>query len=305
MSWALPSFVQRTVDRLAQDLLRPPGSFPVDFTQPAGEPALAPHDSVSWQIFKNPVAMFVGGVAAVILELAEPRVRTGVWEHSKFRTRPMERLQRTGLAAMVTVYGARSVAEKMIAGVVRRHSEVAGHTPAGEPYAANDRALLTWVQATAAFGFAQAYHAYVRPLRQDEFDRLYLEGAPAARLYGALDAPTSQDEVSALFDRMRGRLEASAVVFEFLDIMRHAPLLPAPLRPVQRLLVRAAVEITPVGVRERLGLTNGYGASAVERRLVRWAGRLADRIVLREGPAVQACRRLGLPTEYLYRRPGR
>jgi len=151
----------------------------------------------------------------------------------------------------------------------------------------------------------QAYHAYVRPLRQDEFDRLYLEGAPAARLYGALDAPTSQDEVSALFDRMRGRLEASAIVFEFLDIMSQAPLLPAPWRPVQRLLVRAAVEITPLWVRERLGLTRRYGAGAVEQRLVRWAGRLADRIVLRESPAVQACRRLGLPTEYLYRRPGR
>jgi uncharacterized protein (DUF2236 family) len=301
----LPSFVQRALDRLAQDLLRPPGAFPMDFTQPAGEPALAPHDSVSWQIFKNPVAMFVGGVAAVILELAEPRVRTGVWEHSTFRTRPMQRLQRTGLAAMVTVYGARSVAEQMIAGVVRRHGEVAGRTPAGEPYAANDRALLTWVQATAAFGFVQAYHAYVRPLRQDEFDRLYLEGAPAARLYGALDAPTSQDEVRALFDRMRGRLEASAIVFEFLDIMSQAPILPAPWRPVQRLLVRAAVEITPLWVRERLGLTRRYGAGAVEQRLVRWAGRLADRIVLRESPAVQACRRLGLPTEYLYRRPGR
>lgn len=299
----LPSFVQRAIDGLAQELLRPPGSPAMDFTQPAGEPALAPHDSMSWQVFKNPVAMFVGGVAAVILELAEPRVRTGVWEHTTFRTRPMQRLQRTGLAAMVTVYGARSVAEQMIAGVVRRHGEVAGHTPAGEPYAANDRALLTWVQATAAFGFVQAYHAYVRPLRQDEFDRLYLEGAPAARLYGALDAPTSQDEVSALFDSMRGRLEASPIVFEFLDIMSNAPILAAPLRPVQRLLVRAAVEITPAWVRERLELTSGYGAGAIEKRLVRWAGRSADRIVLRESPAVQACRRLGLPADYLYRRP--
>lgn len=304
MAWPLPSFVQRAVDSLTQELLRPPGSSPMDFTQPAGEPALAPHDSVSWQIFKNPVAMFVGGVAAVILELAEPRVRTGVWEHSTFRTLPMQRLQRTGLAAMVTVYGARSVAEKMIAGVVRRHGEVAGHTPAGEPYAANDRVLLTWVQATAAFGFVQAYHAYVRPLRQDEFDRLYLEGAPAARLYGALDAPTSQDEVRALFDSMRGRLEPSPILFEFLDIMSRAPLLPAPLRPVQRLLVRAAVEITPVWVRERLGLTSEYGAGAIEKRGVRWTGRLADRIVLRESPAVQACRRLGLPADYLYHRLG-
>lgn len=40
--------------------------------------ALTSPDSLSWQVFKNPVAMFVGGIAAGLLELAEPRVRTGV-----------------------------------------------------------------------------------------------------------------------------------------------------------------------------------------------------------------------------------
>ena len=119
------------------------------FAQPEGEPALVPADSVSWRIFKNPVALFVGGVAAVILELAEPSVRTGVWEHSGFRRDPVRRLERTGMAAMVTVYGARSVAEAMIADVVRLHDRVTGATPAGEPYRANDVRLLTWVQATA------------------------------------------------------------------------------------------------------------------------------------------------------------
>src|SRR6476620_12066894 len=99
-----------------------------EFSRPAGEPALVPADSVSWRIFKNPVALFVGGVAAVILELAEPAVRTGVWEHTDFRRDPMRRLERTGMAAMVTVYGARSVAEKMIAGVVQRHERIEGTT---------------------------------------------------------------------------------------------------------------------------------------------------------------------------------
>ena len=84
------------------------------FAQPAGELALVPPNAVSWRIFKNPVALAVGGVAAVILELAEPSVRTGVWEHSDFRRDPMRRLERTGMAAMVTVYGARSVAEPMM-----------------------------------------------------------------------------------------------------------------------------------------------------------------------------------------------
>jgi uncharacterized protein (DUF2236 family) len=48
-----------------------------DFLRPVGEAALVSPDSVSWRVFKNPLSLFIGGVAAVIMELAEPRVRTG------------------------------------------------------------------------------------------------------------------------------------------------------------------------------------------------------------------------------------
>src|ERR1700692_3654052 len=150
----LPAVLQRRLDGTISALLSSQQSLAVDFSRPLREEALVGADSVSWRIFKNPVALFVGGVAAVILELAEPSVRTGVWEHSSFRTDPVRRLRRTGLAAMVTVYGARSTAAGMIAGVVRLHDKVIGETPAGEAYRANDVGLLTWVQATAGFGFA-------------------------------------------------------------------------------------------------------------------------------------------------------
>lgn len=289
------------LDSIARELLQPAGGPAVDFTQPAGEEALVSASSVSWRVFKNPVALFIGGVAAVILELADPAVRTGVWEHSSFRTDPRRRLQRTALAAMVTVYGAKSQAEAMIAGVVRMHQRVEGHTPAGEAYRANDVDLLTWVQATAAFGFSEACHRYVRTLSPEELDRYHEEGAPAARLYGALDAPASKAELIALFESKRSRLEPSPIVFEFLDIIRTAPVFPRPLRPVQHLLVRAAVEMVPGWVRERLGLSAGYGLSPWQRALVRRAGSLSDRILLRSSPAVQSCRRLGLPDDYLYR----
>ncbi len=274
------------------------------FVEPAGEPALVPPDSVSWRIFKNPVALFVGGVAAVILELAEPAVRTGVWEHTDFRRDPMRRLERTGLAAMVTVYAARSVAEPMIAHVVRMHDRVEGVTPAGEPYRANDPKLLRWVQATAAYGFIEAYSRYARTLTPTEIDRAYAEGAPAAALYGAHDAPRSDAERQALFDGMRSRLEPSPILFEFLAIMRAAPIVLWPLRPVQWLLIRAAVDLTPGWVRERLGLDARLGLRPWQRPVVRLLGALADRVVLPFSPAVQSCRRLGLPAGSLYRRRG-
>jgi uncharacterized protein (DUF2236 family) len=143
---------------------------------------------------------------------------------------------------MVTIYGARSTAEAMITRVRRMHDMVAGTTPSGEAYCANDPELLNWVHGTAAYGFLQAYHAYVRPLSQSERDRYYAEGIPTAGLYGATDAPTSEADLEMLFDATAGQLERSDIVFEFLAIMRSAPILPLLLRPTQHLLVRAAVQ---------------------------------------------------------------
>lgn len=298
----LPWSMQSRLEAGVRALLNPKDDPRIDFTRPVGESALLPPDSVSWRIFKNPVALLIGGLAAVILELAEPAVRTGVWEHSSFRRDPMRRLQRTGLAAMVTVYGARSVAEPMIARVVRMHAKIVGETPCGMPYSANDPRLLSWVQATAAFGFAEAYSRYVRRLNREEFDAFYREGAPASRLYGAIEAPLSNAELQALFGRMQGRLNASPIIFEFLQIMRTTPGFPGPLRWIQGMLVRAAVEIVPDWIRECLGLTHQYGLGPAERWIVELAGAFSDRVVLSEGPAAQSCMRLGLPRMHLYGR---
>jgi uncharacterized protein (DUF2236 family) len=296
----LPGRLQRSLNASASNLLHAQGVPRVDFTRPRSEQALVPPDSVSWRIFKNPVSLFIGGVAGVILELAEPSVRTGVWEHSSFQADPMRRLRRTGLAAMVTVYGARSIAEPMIASISRMHAKVNGTTPGGVPYSADNARLLTWVHATAAFGFGEAYSRYVEPLSAAERDAFYQEGAPASRLYGALDAPLSSAELAALFDSTRSLLEPSPIIIQCLQIIRETPAFPGPLRWMQSVLVRAAVEMIPDPIRRRLGLTPQYGLRPGERSIVKLAGSVSNRIILSESPAVQSCLRLGLPVTHLY-----
>lgn len=274
-----------------QDLMRPPPGMAFDFSQPPGEPALTPADGVSWRVFANPVSLFVGGVAAVLLELAEPSVRSGVWDHSGFRRDPLTRLRRTGFAAMMTVYGPRPAAEKMIAHVVRMHDRVRGSTPDGIAYRANDPRLLDWVHATATFGFTQAYHRYVRSLSAAEKDAAYAEGQPSARLYGATGAPRSWQEWEAMLARTAPGLEGSGILAEFLGIMAGAALLPVPVRGLQRLLVRAAVEITPEPVRS-LPQLRGYGLRFGEAGLVRALARGAVLLPLGDTPPAQAARRL-------------
>lgn len=297
--FVLPWPLQGGLEAATQALLDPRDQWSVDFSQPTGEMALTSPDSVSWRVFKNPVSLFIGGIVAVIMELAEPRVRSGIWEHTTFRADPMRRLRRTGLAAMVTVYGARSTAESMIARVRRMHGTVAGTTPSGEAYRATDPELLRWVHGTAAYGFLNAYHAYVRPLGIAERNRYYAEGMPAAALYGATGAAASEADLERLFAATTARLEHSPIVFEFLDIMRAAPILPRPLRPMQRLLIRAAVDLTPPWLRTILRL-EAPALSGWQIMLIRQAAAFADRLVLETSPAVQACRRLRLPTDYLY-----
>jgi uncharacterized protein (DUF2236 family) len=294
----LPWILQSGLEAATRTLFDLGDESSTDFLQPLGEAALVSPDSISWRVFKNPLSLFVGGIAAVIMELAEPRVRTGVWEHTTFRVDPIRRLRRTGFAAMLTVYGARGKAEAMIARVRRMHDRVAGSTPAGEAYHANDPELLNWVQGTAAYGFLQAYHAYVQPLSDSERDRYYAEGTLAASLYGA-SASTSEAALEMRFEAMSNRLERSDILFEFLTIMRSAPILPLPLRPAQSLLVRAAVDLTPRWLRTIAALTD-HGLNAWEPGVVRQVGALADRLVLESNPAVQACRRMRLPADYLY-----
>jgi len=272
------------------------------FLDPHREPALIAPGSVSWRVFKNPLSVYVGGIAAVLLQLAEPRVGSGVWQYTSFREQPVERLRRTGHAAMLSVYGPRSRAESMIAGVARMHSRVRGTARDGRAFRADDPELLEWVHATACFGFLEAYHTYVHPLTPAHRDRFYEESAPVAKLYGATSVPESQAAVEALLERMGEQLERTDVIFDFLAIVRRMPLLPAPLRPLQGVLSAAAVRLVPARIRERIGLDEVRPLPSWQHALVRATGGAADRLVLRSHPAVQACRRLGLPDDFLYAR---
>lgn len=287
------------LERIAATLVAAEG--PIDFASPAGEPAIVSPHSVSWRIFRNPVSMYIGGVAAVLLELGEPRVRSGVWNHSSFRRDPARRLRRTGLAAMITVYGARSMIEATATRVRAMHTRVNGVTDAGEPYRADDPELLRWVQCTAAFAFLAAYRAYVRPVSAPDRDRYYAEGRIGAALYGADDVPASEAEVDRLFSTMQPRLEPSPVLDELLSVLRSAPILPRPLRGVQHVIVRAAVDLLPATLRRQLKIEQHGGLLVAERMLLRMLAMATDRALLPSSPSSQACLRVGLPADYLLR----
>ncbi len=287
----VPPPLLRWLDTQAADFLAAPGAPPISFLSPPGEPALAPQDGISWRLFANPVTLFIGGVAAVVLELAEPRVRHGVWTFSAFRTDPLGRLRRTGLAAMATAYAARSVSDPMIAAVSRLHARVGGVAEDGRPYRADDPELLRWVGLTAAWSFAEAHSRYVRPLTPADRERLWAEAVPGNRLFGVPDPPATQAEAD---QAIAGTLlTPSPILPDFLATMRRVPAFPPLARPLQRLCVEAALALLPPPTLRTLQLRARMPPGG--HMIVRAAARAADDLPLPSAPWTQARRRLGLP----------
>lgn len=273
----------------------------VDFANPPGAPSFCGPDSVSWRVFKNPVALSVGGVAAVLLEFADARIRSGVWDHSTYKQDPIGRSQRTGMAAMVGVYGPQSAARRVIQGVTNMHARVSGETPSGEHYKALDVDLLDWVSATAGWGFLNAYDRFVTKLSEEEKRRFYAEGEPIARLYGVKAVLKSNADFDAMLQKLLPRFEAHPIVTEFLQVFQDSEGPLALPKPIRRALARASVSLLPAAVRDRLQLGAAYDLSPLEAHMLRGMGALAERIPIASAPPAQASVRLGLPADFLYR----
>ena len=272
----------------------------IDYGQPVGEPAYLHPGSVHWRVYKNPIALAVGGVAAVLLEFADARIRAGVWDHSTFKVDPIGRSKRTGVAAMVGVYGPQSAARRVIQGVTNMHSRVTGTTPSGETYKALDVELLDWVSATAGYGFLNAYDRFVSPLTEAEKTRFYEEAGPIARLYGVQYSPKSTADFLGMMEKLAPRFGPHPVVTEFLAIIQSGQAAPGTPKFLHRALARASVSLLPALVRRKLALGSEYELTAVDRLTLKAAGKLADRIPVPGSAPCEASQRLGLPANFLY-----
>jgi uncharacterized protein (DUF2236 family) len=276
---------------------------PFDYSQPAGSAAYLHPGSVAWRIYKNRIALGIGGVAAVLLEFADARIRSGVWDHSIYQFDPIGRSERTGYAAMIGVYGPADAARRVIAGVTRMHAKVEGTTPDGTSYKALDPELLDWVSATAGFGFLTAYDRFVAPVSEADKARFYREGGPVAALYGVQNKITSTADFYAMMDRLAPRFEPHPINTQFLDIIQSGKAAPNVPKFLHRALARGAVSILPPLVRERLALGREYDLTLADRMAIKLVARLAERSHDPRSPPAQASVRLGLPSDFLYRKP--
>ena len=236
---------------------------------PPSDEALFARDTPIRMVHADIVAMMVGGIRGLLLQMLHPHALQGVLDHSNFRSDMHGRLRRTARFIAVTTFGHRDDAQAAIDRVNRIHAAVGGTLPDGSPYSASDPRVLAWVHVAEATSFLAAYLRHVRPdMPGAEQDEYYRQFAVIALALGADPVPTNRAEAEAIFRELRGDLSASPAAREVADLVLGQRPKGAP-PAVQALLGAEAVALLPPFARSMLGLERP-GLAAIPARAATW-----------------------------------
>ena len=153
-------------------------------------------DSMTWVLYREPVIL-LGGLRAILLQIAHPAVAQGVSQNSNFRNDLLGRARRTYTAMYQLVFGGLPEALGAATRVHRLHSRVHGAfqdgagPPGDDRYRATDPFLQRWVLATLIDGAIRVFETFVRPLGLEEKRRYYQETLLAAAQFGLLPEQVS------------------------------------------------------------------------------------------------------------------
>jgi uncharacterized protein (DUF2236 family) len=236
---------------------------------PTSDEALFPKDSPIRMVHADIVAMMVGGVRGLLLQMLHPHALQGVLDPSNFRTDMHGRLRRTARFIAVTTFGHRDDAMAAVDRVNRIHAKVGGTLPDGTAYSATDPRTLAWVHVAEATSFLAAYLRHVRPdMPGSEQDEYYRQFAVIARALGADTVPIDRREAEAIFRDLRADLTASPAAREIAQLVLTQK--PAGSPPaVQALLGAEAVALLPPFARSMLALERP-GLAAIPARAATW-----------------------------------
>lgn len=236
---------------------------------PVSDDALFERDSPIRLVHADVVAMMVGGIRGLLLQMLHPHALQGVLDHSNFRADMHGRLRRTARFIAVTTFGHRTDAMTAIERVNRIHGKVTGTLPDGTSYRADNPRTLAWVHVAEATSFLAAYLRHVRPdMPHGARDEYYRQFAVIAGALGADPVPENQREAELLFREMRGDLRASPEAREIARLVLNQKPEGAP-PAVQAMLGAEAVALLPPFARSMLALERP-GLAALPARAATW-----------------------------------
>ncbi|KQZ08306.1 hypothetical protein ASD23_07585 [Agromyces sp. Root1464] len=220
--------------------------------------------------------LLLGGGAAILLQLADPRVARGVARHSGFRDRPLDRLIGTLDYVYAIGFGDEEVAAEAVRAVNRRHAPVRGDAEGGQPaYNAFDADAQRWVASTLLAVALELHERLEGPLPEATADVIVRGYAPLGmRLQAAGEGwPETRAEFDAWWTAQLGALEvgedARSVARSLLTGTSALPFGAGLLLPLVRLMTAA---LLPAPVRAAYGF---QWTPRVERVGNGWLGAIA------------------------------
>lgn len=221
---------------------------------PVSDEALFPADTPIRMVHADVVAMMVGGIRGLLLQMLHPHALQGVLDHSNFRADMHGRLRRTARFIAVTTFGHRDDAKAAIDRVNRIHAAVRGTLPDGTGYSALDPRTLAWVHVAEATSFLAAYVTLVRPaMPHAERDEYFRQFAVIARALGADPVPETQRQAEQLMAAFRTDLRASPKAREIAQLVLAQRPVGAPAAVQVALATEATALLLPFA-RAMLGL---------------------------------------------------
>jgi len=238
-----------------------------DFAVPAGDVGLFGPASMVWRVHAHFTAMMVGGLSSLIVQALHPRALAAVWDHSDFRHKLKDRLSRTAFFVAATTYGSEALAMKAIQRVNAIHSRITGVDLQGQPYVANEAALINWVHLVEATSFLSAYqHLSKTPLTPAEADQYMAEMAVLGHLLGGVALPQT---VAAAQGQLLGYQAALTFDARAQEVVSLIEAYPTDLwdRPFMGLVLESSFDLMPAWVLQMLGRSGACDVALQTRRL--------------------------------------
>src|SRR5262249_34679003 len=192
--------------------------------------------------------VILGGLPAVLLQVAHPMVAQGVWDHSGFERDPLARMISTLDATLVMTFGDSDQAAGKAGKIRLRHQSVHGKLcqthgewKRGERYSALDPELCLWVHATGVELVLDTYSALCSPLSREARANYYECAKPLAELMGVKQSilPAAYGEFRFYYEDMLGRLVVGPMAREIAAAIFAAKLGPVPVSPLGPVIAAA------------------------------------------------------------------
>ena len=213
----------------------------------------------------------VGGLRAIVLQLAHPAVGHGVADHSAFAADPVARLHATLSFVYVVADGDEALVAGVVRSVGRAHRPVVSARGEAIPYDARDPELQRWVAATLHETALRMAELVWGPLPRPLADELLARNGRFATVLGMPAAlwPADSDGFDRYYREASAALgfdDATAGVITELVAARNAPLW---VRASMPLLEAFTAPLLPPDLQARLGWSELPWRRAAAA-LVRW-----------------------------------